>query len=104
MRCETLSTAFLSPPLQFELGSMCHGGMWTAGEVGVAGPTEVARLEEERLCLRRIRGADRESGWVVWCLRGCWEVPLDSGSTANRVSLENGFETSVVGDRVEGVA
>ena len=109
MRSPTLSTAFLRPPLQCGLGSMCHG--WNAvglreSAVGAAArAAEVPRRVEERDCLLRRRGVDRESAWVVSCLRGGpagMMLIVGSGSTANRVSLElaNGLvEGSFVGDR-----
>lgn len=110
MRSPTLSTAFLRPPLQCGLSSMCHG--WNGVEAGestagaAARAAEFPRRVEERDCLLLRRGVDWESWCVVSCLRGGpggMMVILGSGSTANRVSFTNGLEGSFVGDRVEGV-
>lgn len=72
---------------------------------GEVGPRliECARRDEERLCLRRRRGAAWTSGWVVWCFR-CADGA--SGSSANLVNLAvaNGLEASVAGEWILGVA
>lgn len=88
---------------------MCHAGKKDSGESveGEAGlrALECARRDCDRLCLRRTRGVDWESAWVVWCLCGAG-AGLGSGSSANRVNLEfpNGLDASRVGERGLGVA
>lgn len=101
-----LSIAFFRPPLQRGLGSMCHASLRPARNKSGS-----VRRGEERECFRGMRGSDpcvvrdlREVGGEEALNSSMTLVTASSAASVDiRVSFENGFAPSCVGERAAGV-